>query len=192
MRLLASLFSIAALAICTPSCRKAIDPFSVAHVDRNVGPSHHPLATDPGRVGSYPGSAKSGAGYFYDEVLEYRVWLHPERGAERLAASEDYFAAFARYESALEFSSNNAGAEAPLVLVRQRESVNEPTPGTFVWDKVERITEWQVKWLAGSHRGPNSIPDFLAAHTEGPKPSFNPRPARGPNPSLQRTRFARR
>ena len=33
------------------------------------------------RVGSFPAATKSGGGYFYDEVLEYRVWLHPERGA---------------------------------------------------------------------------------------------------------------
>lgn len=34
----------------------------------------------------------------------------------------------------------------------------------FSWDRTERLTEWQVIWLAGSHREANSIPDFLAKH----------------------------
>jgi len=141
---------------------KSAHPFSAAHVDRVTGASKFPLAVAPSRVGSFPGKTKSGAGYFYDEVLEYRVWLHPERGAQRLAGDEDYYAAFARYESAVEYSARTKGAEEPLVLIRQRESVNEPTPGTFTWEKTERLTEWQVGWLKGSLRGPNSIADFLA------------------------------
>jgi hypothetical protein len=156
------------LALLTFAACQRVQPFSVAHVDRGVaGASKFPMAKDPGRVGSFPGRTKSGAGYFFDEVLEYRVWLHPERGARRLAGDEDYYAAFARYENALEYSARIEGAEEPLVLIRQREYVNEPTPGTFTWEKTERLTEWQVKWLKGSLRGPTSIADFLA----------NPRPA---------------
>ena len=37
---------------------------------------------------------KSGGGYFYDEVLEYRVWVHPERGGPDHHEGEDYFHAF--------------------------------------------------------------------------------------------------
>jgi hypothetical protein len=153
------LFVLASLAVV--AC-KSVRPFSVAHIDRAVGTSKFPIAIDPRRVGSFPGETKSGAGYFYDEVLEYRVWLHPERGAQRLAGDADYFAAFARYENAMEYSARTDGAEEPLVLIRQRESVNEPTPGTFTWEKTERLTEWQVEWLKGSLRGPTSIADFLA------------------------------
>ena len=153
------------LAVLTVVACKTVAPFSTAHVDRSVsGPSKFPIAVDPAHVGTFPGSTKSGAGYFYDEVLEYRVWLHPEHGARRLAGDSDYYAAFARYETALSYSSHTDGAEEPLVLIRQRESVNEPTPGNFEWDKTERLTEWQVQWLEGSHREPNSIPDFLAKH----------------------------
>ena len=43
--------------------------------------SKYPLAIDENMVGEYPALVKSGAGYFYDDVLEYRVWCHPERGA---------------------------------------------------------------------------------------------------------------
>ncbi len=149
----------------------AVEPGSAPHVDRTVGPSQQPLAVDPARVGSFPATTKSGGGYFYDEVLEYRVWLHPERGAPRLTGGSVYFAAFARFESALAYSQQHAGAEEPLVLVRQRESIDEPTPGTFVWEKNERITEWQVPWLDGTKRGPKSIPEFLAAHGAGQRAS---------------------
>ncbi len=144
---------------------KSVRPFSAGYLDRSVaGATDFPLAIDPARIGTFPGQTKSGAGYFYDEVLEYRVWLHPERGARRLAGEADYYAAFARYETALEYSTHTAGAEKPLVLIRQRESVNEPTPGTFTWEKTERIAEWQTQWLEGSVRGPSSIADFLAKH----------------------------
>ena len=116
-------------------------------------------------------SVKSGAGYFYDDVLEYRVWVHPDLGGKLLAGSEDYFAAFAQYEPALVFSTATQGAEPPLVLVRQVESINEPSPGVFEWDKVERVTEWQVQWLHGNKRKAGSIQQFLAEHSTGaPKP----------------------
>jgi hypothetical protein len=65
--------------------------------------------------------AKSGADYFYDNELEYRVWLNPANGAEPLNGKSDYFVAFAQYETANEFSKKAPSAEAPLVLVRQLE-----------------------------------------------------------------------
>ena len=119
---------------------------------------------DTARLGEYPPHACAGGGHVWDEVLEYRVWQHPERGARRLSDDSDYYAAFARYESALAYSQGTEGAEEPLVLVRQRESVNEPTPGEYVWEKTERLTEWKVEWLKGALRGPSSIAEFLAAH----------------------------
>jgi hypothetical protein len=41
-------------------------------------PSAYPLAVEFNRVGKYPSETKSGAGYFYDDVLEYRVWFYVE------------------------------------------------------------------------------------------------------------------
>ena len=90
------------------------------------GTSKYPLAVDPNRVGTYPAYTKSGGGYFYDEVLEYRVWLHPENGAKPLDGRHDYFFAFDQYETAEEFSKSTAGAEEPLVLVRQLQWISEP------------------------------------------------------------------
>jgi putative acetyltransferase len=107
---------------------------------------------------------KSGAGYFYDDVLEYRVWLHPERGAEKKNGNSDYFVAFAQYEKALAFSQKSKGAEEPLVLIRQLKHINEPQPGIFEVVEGERFTEWQVQWLAGSKRSPGAIEKFLAEH----------------------------
>jgi hypothetical protein len=161
--------AISSLATLSGVACKSAAPFSAAHVDRSIrGSTGYPVAVDPARVGTYAGAVKSGAGYFYDEVLEYRVWMHPEHGAPPLAGDADYFAAFARYETAAKYSSNASGAEDPIALIRQRESVNEPTPGHFEWDKKERVTEWQVDWLKGAHREPRSIPDFLAAHDAAP------------------------
>jgi hypothetical protein len=154
--------------VATTGCAHRVEPFGLSRIDRTTGPSRCPLAVDPARVGTYPGHTKSGAGYFYDEVLEYRVWLHPEKGARPLAGDQDYFAAFARYETALAFSREEPGAEEPLALVLQREHVNEPTPGTFEWVRTPRITEWQVAWLQKDKRQSDSIANFLAAHRARP------------------------
>jgi hypothetical protein len=156
MRLLITLLAFPMLAF-------AAAPFGVAHIDRTQrGASQYPIAVHLEKVGTYPGETKSGAGYFYDEVLEYRVWFHPERGAAHITGDEDYFAAFAQYEAAATYARTTPGAEVPLVLVLQRESINEPTPGQYVVDRDERITEWQIRWLRGSKRTPASIQQFMA------------------------------
>ena len=141
---------------------KPSSDFVVVRSDRQIaGHSKFPVAVDPNRVGTYPSDTKSGAGYFYDDVLEYRVWLHPENGAEPLNGTHDYFVAFAQYESAEAFSKKAPGAEPPLVLVRQLEWLDEPETGHFIPEKGERITEWQVAWLADSKRTDRSIDEFL-------------------------------
>lgn len=124
--------------------------------NRTVVASQHPVATDPGRVGTYPALTKSGGGYFYDEVLEYRVWIHPAGGGD------DYYRAFASFEPALEYSKTTPGAEEPLALVRQVEWIDEPQTGKFELRAGERLTEWQVPWLKGSKRSGGSIDRFLA------------------------------
>ena len=131
--------------------------------DRSVvASSAYPTAIDPDKVGRYNGRAKSGAGYFYDDVLEYRVWMDPKDGAARRNGNSACFAAFAQYEMARAFSERTKGAEEPLVLIRQLKHVNEPKPGVFEVVEVERIAEWQVEWLAGSKRVPGAIEKFLA------------------------------
>ena len=125
--------------------------------------SKFPIAIDPKHVGWYPALAKSGGGYFYDEVLEYRVWIHPRDGGPELVEGDAdvYFCAFLSYEEALRFSKETPGAEEPLVLIRQYEHINEPKTGNYIHVVGNRVTEWQVEWLEGSKRGPNSIPEFL-------------------------------
>ena len=149
-------------------CDSSAQHFVAVRADRSVSkPSAHPLAIDTEQVGKYPPESKSGAGHFYDEVLEYRVWFHPERGAQSLNGNDDYYVAFAQYEKAEELSKSAKGAEEPLVLVRQYEWINEPEPGHYLAEKGNRITEWQVKWLDGSKRTPDSISEFL----KHPKPA---------------------
>jgi len=125
-------------------------------------PIQFPPAVDASQVGEYPALVKSGGGYFYDEVLEYRVWCHPERGApDPDQSGDDYFYAFGTFEEALACAESTPGAEEPLVLVRQIEHVDEPEPGVYVHVKAERITEWRVEWLADSKRDSESIPRML-------------------------------
>ena len=123
--------------------------------------SQFPVAIDLKKVGEYPGGVFSGGGYFYDDVLEYRVWIHPEAGGEDKFDGNDYFHAFATYEEAFEFSKKAKGSEDPIVLVLQKEWINEPEPGKFLHKKGERMTEWLVDWLKDHKRNKNSIPNFL-------------------------------
>lgn len=123
--------------------------------------SKYPLAVDKEKVGTYPAWSKSGGGYFFDEVLEYRVWCHPELGAEDKFEGDDYYYAFDNYEEALTFSEGHSGTEIPLALIRQREWINEPEPGVFIHHKEERITEWQPQWLEQGPRKDGDIERFL-------------------------------
>lgn len=149
-------------AVCVGGCGAAAHHFVCVRADRTVcRQSAYPLAMDSAQVGKYEAQTKSGAGYFYDDVLEYRVWFCPERGAKPVNGKDDYYVAFAEYEKAEEFSKASGGAEEPLVLVRQYEWINEPEPGHYQAEKGNRITEWQVQWLEGNKRTPGSTKDFL-------------------------------
>lgn len=123
--------------------------------------SKFPKAIKPEMVGEYDAFCYSGGGYFYDEVLEYRVWCHSAEGAPDDFEDGDYFYPFETYEEALAFSESRADAEKPLVLVRQNEYIGESELGQFEHFKEERITEWQVEWLADSKREADSIVKFL-------------------------------
>jgi len=131
-----------ALLVCSCAGPQAISPQSA-----------YPVAIDPGKVGDYPALTKSGGGYVYDEVLEYRVWIHSD--------GDVYYHAFATYEEAKRFSEKSEGAEEPLVLVLQHEHINEPEPGKYEHVKGDRITEWRVEWLEGNKRRPDTIANFL-------------------------------
>ena len=122
----------------------------------------YPAVLDPDLVGTYPASARSGGGYVWDEVLEYRVWCHPERGAPDEADGSDYYYPFASHEEAAGFAATTEGAEQPIALVLQREFIDEPAPGQYLHVREERITEWPVAFLTRPRRDERTIPDFLA------------------------------
>ena len=126
---------------------------SCTHQPTRATQSAYPVAVDPSKVGDYPAHTKSGGGYVYDVVLEYRVWID--------ADGDDYYYAFATYEGAKDFSEKTERAEEPLVLVLQHEHINEPEPGTYEHVTGDRITEWRVEWLDGNKRGPDTIANFL-------------------------------
>jgi hypothetical protein len=122
----------------------------------------YPDVRDPALVGTYDATAFAGGGYVWDEVLEYRVWCHPERGAEDLEDGSDYFYSFPSYAHALEFSRNTPGAEEPIALILQREYIDESVPGEYIHVAKERITEWPVVFLKRPRRTAETIPQFLA------------------------------
>jgi hypothetical protein len=122
----------------------------------------YPDAVEPDLVGTYSAVAKAGGGFVWDDVLEYRVWCHPERGAPDQDDGSDYYHPFATYLEALAFSERTKGAEAPLALIRQREYIAEPSPGQYLHVKEERIAEWPVEFLRRPRRTQSTIPDFLS------------------------------
>jgi hypothetical protein len=121
-----------------------------------------PPVLDPSLVGTYSAVAKAGGGYVWDEVLEYRVWCHPERGAPDERDGSDYYYAFATCEEAQAFARDNPGTEEPLALVLQREYIDEPEDGQYVHVREERVTEWPVEFLSRPRRTSSTIHDFLA------------------------------
>ena len=124
--------------------------------------SQFPDVLDPEAVGSHPALARAGGGYVWDEVLEYRVWCCPARGAADVEEGNDYFHSFATYSEALKFARATPGADDPIALILQREHINEPAPGEFEHVREERHTEWPVELLRRPRRTERTIPDFLA------------------------------
>lgn len=122
----------------------------------------YPPVLDLAEVGNFPAEVFAGGGYVWDEVLEYRVWCHPERGAPDLCDGHDYFHAFGSHDEAQAFAIDTVGAEEPLALVLQREYIDEPEDGHFVHIRQQRMTEWPVEFLLRPRRTPQTIPDFLS------------------------------
>jgi hypothetical protein len=118
--------------------------------------NEYPIAVDPKLVGTYSALAGAGGGYVWDEVLEYRVWCHSEKGID------DFFYAFATYPEALDFFYCTKEAQKPIALIRQDEHINEPEPGIYVHVKTLRITEWPVEFLSSPKRTPQTIPNFFS------------------------------
>lgn len=124
--------------------------------------SKYPEVKSQELVGTYPAFVKSGGGFVWDEVLEYRVWCHPHDGAPDIYEGDDYYYAFEDYEGAVEFSKENPGSEEPLALILQKEYIAEPEPGTYTHVKDQRMTEWPVAFLSRPKRTEHTITDFLS------------------------------
>jgi hypothetical protein len=129
---------------------------------KHLNSDSYPDALEADLVGTYPALAKAGGGYVWDDVLEYRVWCHPERGAEDLADGNDYYFAFATYAEAAKFCNGSLGAEEPIALIRQVEYIDEPSAGDYRHVREQRIAEWPVEFLRRPRRTANTIPDFLS------------------------------
>lgn len=140
----------------------------------------YPDAVDPELVGTYPASAHAGGGYVWDQVLEYRVWFHPERGTGGDAdGNGDYYCPFATYSEAVACFRSGEGAQEPVVLIRQDEYIDEPNPGDYRHVTGQRITEWVVEHLRRPRRTQNTIPGL-------PFPQRSREPARDPEGTARR------
>jgi leucyl aminopeptidase len=115
----------------------------------------HPNAHDQNKVGSYPTIVYSGGGLIYDEVLEYRVWLKDEDRQSRCHS-------FVTYNDAKRFIKNTPTAERePVVLVLQKQYIEDNKDGKYKLIDKERFTEWRIEWLKGSKRTPRLINAIL-------------------------------
>jgi putative acetyltransferase len=159
-RVLGTTFFAAAISACERSRQEDVIEPHRTHVN-NMQPSY-PDAIDPELVGEYPAVAGAGGGYVWDEVLEYRVWCHPERGAPDKFDGDDYYYPFETYQQALDFVESTPGTDAPLALVLQKEHINETEEGVYVHVTEERRTEWPVEFLKRPRRTEHTIPDFLS------------------------------
>ena len=124
--------------------------------------SEFPAVLDPAAVGTYPALAKAGGGFVWDEVLEYRVWFSPSRGADDVADGSDHFQAFATASEALAVAERSNGAAEPLALVLQREYIDESVPGEYVHVPEQRVAEWPLAFLSRPRRDADTIPAFIA------------------------------
>ena len=122
----------------------------------------YPKVKNPDLIGEYPGLVKSGGGFVWDDVLEFRVWCHPNDEAHVPNDGECYYFVFASYEEALDYAKANKGCEEPLVLILQEEYIDEPEEGRYVHVKEQRLTEWPVKFLERPRRTAKTIPDFFS------------------------------
>ena len=123
---------------------------------------HYPDAVNPELVGKYPALVNAGGGFVWDQVLEYRVWCHPERGATDSDDGSDHYCAFPTYREALAFSEQTSGAEEPLALIKQQEYIAEDEPGVYRHVREARLAEWPVEFLRRPQRTPATIPNFLS------------------------------
>ena len=146
----------------------------------------YPDAVDSSKVGHYPALAGAGGGYVWDEVLEYRVWCHPEDGGD------DYFYAYSSYEEAMHAAdslrskdASIAEVESPLALILQRERIDEPEPGVYVHIVEERLAEWPPEFLSRPKRMSHTIPDFFAS--DAPANRLEIIRGRAPNPRDAKT-----
>jgi len=117
----------------------------------------YPKASEPNKVGTYPSEVYSGGGYFYDEVLEYRVWLKE--------GGKSVYYAFSTYGAARKFSQSHKNTEKPIALVEQYSYIEETNEGLRKIDE-NRITEWSVDWLKGNRGTHEKIPAFIASHKD--------------------------
>ena len=127
---------------------------------KNLPVTNPPKVADESKVGEYDTLCFSGAGFIWDEVLEYRVW----------SSGPTECHTFASYDEAERFSEATATRSIVLALVKQVEYFegNAKECAILVQPKRPRVCEWQVPWL----RHDNHRPSMLERALRTPWPAF--------------------
>jgi len=117
--------------------------------------SKYPVTKEPNNVGNHPLLVHSGGGYLYDAVLEYRVWSKSEDG-------QPICHSFGTYNDAKKFSKKIPGAEkVPVVLVLQKQYIEDTKDGKYKLINKERLAEWKVEWLKNNIRSKKNIKKYI-------------------------------
>ncbi|MBL4702943.1 MAG: hypothetical protein JKY54_00345 [Flavobacteriales bacterium] len=131
----------------------------------------YPEVVDIIKVGAYDNIAFAGAGFFYDEVLEYRVWCYPSQGAKDVFEGDDYFYPFENFNQAFTFANQEKGRQEPIALIKQYEWINEIEEGKYIHERGARIAEWNALDLKGRKRQKESIVNKLKELTRSQPPT---------------------
>ena len=109
---------------------------------------------DKSKVGTYGALQKSGGGYLYDEVLEYRVWDRNE------------FDFFDNINEAT-IHAKKIGAEVtPLVLQKAGHWVSWDKDDKISIGDEDRIAEWRLDWLLTSKYSPEKLKEKMIVAIE--------------------------
>jgi putative acetyltransferase len=125
--------------------------------------SDYPLPDDLAAVGTHAAAAARDSGVFYDDVLEYRLWVR------RPATTEELMFAFPTVEDAHE-ARTALGRDARLcVLVQQREPIERMEDGSYVQRSEPRRVEWPITWLVDGRPGEDAVQEVLELGDESPR-----------------------
>lgn len=127
-----------------------------------------PDAIDSQKVGYYGHADSYNDGYFWDELLEYRVRCRALPTDEE----EELLYCFRDYPSAFEFYKKTPTAQELNALVLQKESITRLNRNEFKHITTPRTAEWPAHFLMRPQGSASFIAKFLTLSTPQQKKEF--------------------